>query len=269
MGTRVSRIRFENVSKVFPRGNGAFAALEDVSFEVEDQEFVTIVGPSGCGKTTLMRMVAGLERPTVGSVLVGDRPVRGPGPDRAVVFQQFALFPWKTVGQNIAFGLKSKGVSRRKQVELVADYLKLMKLEGTEDSYPYQLSGGMQQRVAIARSYAIEPEVLLMDEPFGALDAQTRTIMQEELIRITAANPRTVLFITHSVEDRGVESPSGPSVRDHRRKRRAGTGRVVSARHRGRDGDTGLRASPRTGVEVAPRTDGRSERVAKIPGRKR
>jgi NitT/TauT family transport system ATP-binding protein len=201
MGTRVSRIRFENVSKLFPRGNGAVAALEEVSFDVADQEFVTIVGPSGCGKTTLMRMVAGLETPTLGSVLVGDRPVRGPGPDRAVVFQQFALFPWKTVGENIAFGLKSKGVSRRKQIELIAHYLKLMKLKGTETSYPHQLSGGMQQRVAIARSYAIEPEVLLMDEPFGALDAQTRTIMQEELIRITAANPRTVLFITHSVEE--------------------------------------------------------------------
>jgi NitT/TauT family transport system ATP-binding protein len=107
MGTRVSRIRFDNVSKLFPRGNGAITALEDVSFEVADQEFVTIVGPSGCGKTTLMRMVAGLETPTLGSVLVGDRPVRGPGPDRAVVFQQFALFPWKTVSENIAFGLKS------------------------------------------------------------------------------------------------------------------------------------------------------------------
>jgi NitT/TauT family transport system ATP-binding protein len=197
----VSRIRFENVSKLFPRGNGTTTALEDVSFEVADQEFVTIVGPSGCGKTTLMRMVAGLEMPTLGSVLVGGRPVRGPGPDRAVVFQQFALFPWKTVAQNIAFGLKSKRVPRHKQTELIAHYLKLMNLEGTEDSYPHQLSGGMQQRVAIARSYAIEPEVLLMDEPFGALDAQTRTIMQEELIRITAANPRTVLFITHSVEE--------------------------------------------------------------------
>src|SRR6202007_808487 len=201
MGTRVSRIRFENVSKVFPRGNGSITALEDVSFEVADQEFVTIVGPSGCGKTTLMRLGAGLEMPTGGSVLVGDRTVRGPGPDRAVVFQQFALFPWKTVGQNIAFGLKSKGVPWRKQLELVASYLKLMKLEGTEDSYPHQLSGGMQQRVAIARSYAIEPEVLLMDEPFGALDAQTRIEMQEELIRLARRNPRTVLFITHSVEE--------------------------------------------------------------------
>src|SRR5215475_247164 len=132
MGTRVSRIRFDNVSKVFPRGNGSITALEDVSFEVADQEFVTIVGPSGCGKTTLMRMVAGLELPSVGSVLVGDRPVRGPGPDRAVVFQQFALFPWKTVGENIAFGLKSKGILRSKRAELIAHYLKLMNLEGTE-----------------------------------------------------------------------------------------------------------------------------------------
>jgi NitT/TauT family transport system ATP-binding protein len=118
----VSRIRFENVSKLFPRGNGTTTALEDVSFEVADQEFVTIVGPSGCGKTTLMRMVAGLEMPTLGSVLVGGRPVRGPGPDRAVVFQQFALFPWKTVAQNIAFGLKSKRVPRHKQTELIAHF---------------------------------------------------------------------------------------------------------------------------------------------------
>src|SRR6516165_12120993 len=151
MGTCVSRIRFDNVSKLFQRGNGTIAVLEDVSFEVEDQEFVTIVGPSGCGKTTLMRMVAGLETPTLGSVLVGDRPVRGPGPDRAVVFQQFALFPWKTVGENIAFGLKSKRVTRRKQIELVAHYLQLIKLEGTADSYPHQLSGGIQQHVAIDR----------------------------------------------------------------------------------------------------------------------
>ena len=197
----MSSIRFDRVSKVFPRGNSHFTAIDSVSFQVEEKEFVAIVGPSGCGKTTLMRMVAGLETPTSGAILVQDRPVRGPGPDRAVVFQQFALFPWKTVRENIVFGLRSKGASRHEQDAAVARYLQLMNMVGTEDSYPHQLSGGMQQRVAIARSYAIDPEVLLMDEPFGALDAQTRTLMQEELIRITKVNPRTVLFITHSVEE--------------------------------------------------------------------
>src|SRR3974377_1817954 len=130
MGTLVSRIRFDNVSKLFSRGNGAITALEDVSFEVADQEFVTIVGPSGCGKTTLMRMGAGLETPTLGSVLVGDRPVRGPGPDRAVVFQQFALFPWKSVADNIAFGLRNQGVSASTRRERVSAVIKLMGLEG-------------------------------------------------------------------------------------------------------------------------------------------
>jgi NitT/TauT family transport system ATP-binding protein len=146
-------------------------------------------------------MAAGLEAPSSGIVRVGGRPVNGPGADRAVVFQQFALFPWKTVRENIAFGLKCKGMPRAKRDELALHYLELMGMSGTEDNYPHQLSGGMQQRVAIARSYAIEPQVLLMDEPFGSLDAQTRTLMQEELIRISRVNPRTVLFITHGVEE--------------------------------------------------------------------
>ncbi len=149
----------------------------------------------------MLRMAAGLEIPSSGIVRVGGRPVNGPGADRAVVFQQFALFPWKTVRENIAFGLKCKGMPRAKRDELALHYLELMGMTGTEDNYPHQLSGGMQQRVAIARSYAIEPEVLLMDEPFGSLDAQTRTLMQEELIRISRVNPRTVLFITHGVEE--------------------------------------------------------------------
>jgi NitT/TauT family transport system ATP-binding protein len=172
-----------------------------VTLDVREKEFVAIVGPSGCGKTTLMRMAAGLEFPTSGTVAVGGRAVTGPGPDRAVVFQQFALFPWKTVRDNIAFGLKCKGASRAEQDDAVRKYLELMGMQGTEESFPHQLSGGMQQRVAIARSYAIDPDVLLMDEPFGALDAQTRTVMQEELIRLSRFNPRTVLFITHSVDE--------------------------------------------------------------------
>ena len=194
-------IAFKDVTKEFPRGGGTFTALQMVTLDVAEKEFVAIVGPSGCGKTTLMRMAAGLDFPTSGSVAVAGRTVTGPGPDRAVVFQQFALFPWKTVRDNIAFGLKCKGASRRDQDEAVRKYLELMGMQGTEDSFPHQLSGGMQQRVAIARSYAIDPDVLLMDEPFGALDAQTRTVMQEELIRLSRVNPRTVLFITHSVDE--------------------------------------------------------------------
>jgi NitT/TauT family transport system ATP-binding protein len=197
----MSDIVFDRISKLFPRGGSQFAALADVSLKIPDKQFLAIVGPSGCGKTTLLRMAAGLESPSSGSVQVGGRPVNGPGADRAVVFQQFALFPWKTVRENIAFGLKCKGVPRAKRDQVALDYLELMGMVGTQDNYPHQLSGGMQQRVAIARSYAIEPEVLLMDEPFGSLDAQTRTLMQEELIRISRVNPRTVLFITHGVEE--------------------------------------------------------------------
>ncbi len=195
-------IRFEGVGKAFPtRAGREFVALRDVTLTVEEREFVAVVGPSGSGKTTLMRMAAGLDHPTSGRVLVGGRAVTHPGPDRAVVFQQFALFPWKTVRDNIAFGLRCQRAPRARQDEVVARYLKLMSMEGTEDRFPHQLSGGMQQRVAIARSYAIEPDVLLMDEPFGALDAQTRTVMQEELIRLSRREPRTVLFITHAVEE--------------------------------------------------------------------
>jgi NitT/TauT family transport system ATP-binding protein len=172
-----------------------------VSFAVADREFVAIVGPSGCGKTTCLRMAAGLEFPTSGSVTVGGRPVAAPGPDRAVVFQQFALFPWKTVYANIDFGLRGKAMPAAARRKRIAALVALMGLQGHESAYPHQLSGGMQQRVAIARSYGLDPDVLLMDEPFGALDAQTRVVMQEELIRLARVNPRTVLFITHAVEE--------------------------------------------------------------------
>jgi NitT/TauT family transport system ATP-binding protein len=196
----MSRIEFTDVTRQFDRAGIPFVA-GGVSIEVREREFVAIVGPSGCGKTTLLRMAAGLDFPTSGQVTVAGAPVLGPGPDRAVVFQQFALLPWKTVRENIAFGLKCRGETRATQEEAVQSYLELMGLQGTADSYPHQLSGGMQQRVAIARSYAIDPAVLLMDEPFGALDAQTRTVMQEELVKLARVNPRTVLFITHSVEE--------------------------------------------------------------------
>jgi NitT/TauT family transport system ATP-binding protein len=198
----MSAISFLEVVRSFDRvGDQPIVALDRVSLAVSEREFVAIVGPSGCGKTTLLRLAAGLDFPTAGRVLVGDREVHAPGPDRAVVFQQFALFPWKTVRENIGFGLKCRGTSAKEREAAVRHYIEVMGLGGHEDSYPHQLSGGMQQRVAIARSYVLEPDVLLMDEPFGALDAQTRIEMQEELIRLARVNPRTVLFITHSVEE--------------------------------------------------------------------
>jgi ABC-type nitrate/sulfonate/bicarbonate transport system ATPase subunit len=197
----MSSIRFEEVTRVFERKAGSYKALEPVTLTIADREFVVIVGPSGCGKTTLLRMAAGLDFPSSGRVFVGDNPIKGPGPDRAVVFQQFALFPWKTVSENIGFGLRCRRSPKAQRKTLVDKFVRLMGLADHEDAYPHQLSGGMQQRVAIARAYAVEPGVLLMDEPFGSLDAQTRVEMQVELIRVTRAQPRTVLFITHSVEE--------------------------------------------------------------------
>jgi NitT/TauT family transport system ATP-binding protein len=197
----MGNIVLDKVSHTFQRDGKDFLALDNVSFTVADKEFVAVVGPSGCGKTTCLRLAAGLELASTGNVTVGGKRVRSPGPDRAVVFQQFALFPWKTVQENIAFGLRSLRVPREEAAERVARNLKLMGLEAYASAYPHQLSGGMQQRVAIARAYVLNPEVLLMDEPFGALDAQTRTVMQEELLRVGRANPRTVMFITHAVDE--------------------------------------------------------------------
>jgi NitT/TauT family transport system ATP-binding protein len=197
----VSDIVFDRVARHFQRNGVDLPAVDDVTFEVRAREFVAIVGPSGCGKTTCLRMAAGLEFPTSGSVTVGGRPVTGPGPDRSVVFQQFALFPWKTVVENIDFGLRAIGVEPSERRARVERYVELMGLQGYESAFPHQLSGGMQQRVAIARSYALDPGVLLMDEPFGSLDAQTRVVMQEELVKLARVSPRTVLFITHAVEE--------------------------------------------------------------------
>ena len=197
----MSDIRFSGVTRVFQRDGREFPTLAGIDLAVADREFVAIVGPSGCGKTTCLRMAAGLEFPTTGTVAVGGRIVESPGPERAVVFQQFALFPWKSVWDNIDFGRKCKGepgAGRRARIEQI---IGVMGLQGYESAFPHQLSGGMQQRVAIARAYVLEPDVLLMDEPFGALDAQTRTVMQEELVRLARVNPRTVLFITHAVDE--------------------------------------------------------------------
>ena len=197
----MSNIVFDRVGRRFRRNGQDVPAVDEVSFEVRAKEFVAIVGPSGCGKTTCLRMAAGLEFPTSGSVTVAGKRVSGPGPDRSVVFQQFALFPWKTVVENIDFGLRAAGVEAQERRARVERHIELMVLQGYESSFPHQLSGGMQQRVAIARSYVLDPAVLLMDEPFGALDAQTRVVMQEELIKLARISPRTVLFITHSVEE--------------------------------------------------------------------
>jgi NitT/TauT family transport system ATP-binding protein len=197
----MATIRFENIYKSFETAAKPITVLQDISLEINDQEFVAIVGPSGCGKTTLMRMVAGFEFPTSGRVSVENKTITEPGPDRAVVFQQFALFPWKTVRENIELGLRNKNIPANQRDVDIAKVLKLMNLEPYANAFPHQLSGGMQQRVAIARAYVLEPQVLLMDEPFGALDAQTRVIMQEELVRLARVQPRTVLFITHSVEE--------------------------------------------------------------------
>jgi NitT/TauT family transport system ATP-binding protein len=197
----MSAIQFEDVSRRFERDGKTLPAVEHVNLTVADKEFVALVGPSGCGKTTCLRMAAGFEVPTAGRVLVGGVQVPGPGPDRAVVFQQFALFPWKNVEDNIAFGVRNKNMVAEERRRRVAEVIKLMGLESYETAFPHQLSGGMQQRVAIARAYVLDPQVLLMDEPFGALDAQTRIVMQEELVRIARVNPRTVLFITHAVEE--------------------------------------------------------------------
>ena len=197
----MSNILFERVGRRFRRDGHDVPAIDEVSFEVRAREFVAVVGPSGCGKTTCLRMAAGLEFPTSGSVTVGGKPVLGPGPDRSVVFQQFALFPWKTVVENIDFGLRAARVAPQERRTRIERHIELMGLQGYESAFPHQLSGGMQQRVAIARSYVLDPDVLLMDEPFGALDAQTRTVMQEELIKLARVSPRTVLFITHAVDE--------------------------------------------------------------------
>ena len=197
----MSSIQFSNIARTFMRDGKPVAIIDDFNLEVQDKEFVAIVGPSGCGKTTCMRMAAGLDFPSGGSLLVSGKPVTQPGPDRAVVFQQFALFPWKTVYDNIDFGLRAKHWPEAQRRDVITRYIALMNLQGYESAYPHQLSGGMQQRVAIARAYALDPDVLLMDEPFGALDAQTRVVMQEELVKLARKNPRTVLFITHAVEE--------------------------------------------------------------------
>jgi NitT/TauT family transport system ATP-binding protein len=196
------KLLIEGVSRVFrgPRGTET-VALAPTDLSVAANDFITILGPSGCGKSTLLRIVAGLDSPSAGRVLLNGRVVGGPGPDRGMVFQSYTLFPWLTVAQNIAFGLRERNVPALRQAEIVDAYIQRMGLRGFESHLPRQLSGGMQQRTAIARALANDPDILLMDEPFGALDNQTRALMQELLLDIWERDRKTVLFVTHDIEE--------------------------------------------------------------------
>ena len=195
------KIALEGVGKTFSLGRERFVALDDVSLEIADNEFVTVVGPSGCGKSTLLNILAGLEEPDEGRALVDGAEVAGPGPDRGVIFQQYALFPWLTVRGNVEFGLKIAGVPGDERRRRAAHFIDVVGLSEFADVLPKALSGGMRQRCAIARAYAVNPAILLMDEPFGALDALTRVKLQDQLLSAWDRERRTVLFITHDVDE--------------------------------------------------------------------
>ena len=196
------QIVVDKVSHMYRPANGrAVLALEDISLDVRPQEFLALLGPSGCGKSTLLYLIGGFIPIETGGIHVGGKPVTKPGPDRGIVFQHFALFPWKTVRGNILYGLERQGMPKEEREKRAMDFIELVGLAGFEDSYPSQLSGGMKQRTAIARTLAFDPKILLMDEPFGALDAQTRGLMQSELLRIWQRTPKTVIFVTHDVQE--------------------------------------------------------------------
>ena len=195
-------IAIDTVSKEFEtKGGKRHLAIADIALDIADGEFVSILGPSGCGKSTLLYIVGGFVPPSSGAVMVGGKPVTGPGPDRGPVFQEFVLFPWKTVLGNVMYGMQQQGVSKAEARARAAELLAMVHLEGYENFYPKELSGGMKQRVAIARTLAYRPSILLMDEPFGALDAHTRTRLQNDLTEIWERDRKTVLFVTHSVEE--------------------------------------------------------------------
>lgn len=196
-----AKISVQSVTKIFPLKNEDFVALDRVSLDIHDNEFVTVVGPSGCGKSTLMNILAGLEQPTGGRALVDGSEVSSPGPERGVIFQQYALFPWLTVRKNVEFGLKVAGLPTRERKERANHFIRMVGLEQFADALPKMLSGGMKQRCAIARAYAVNPSILLMDEPFGALDALTRVKLQEQLLDTWSREKRTVMFITHDVDE--------------------------------------------------------------------
>jgi NitT/TauT family transport system ATP-binding protein len=197
-----AQIVIEGVNHVYrPPSGRPVLALEDVSLSVAEREFLALLGPSGCGKSTLLYLLGGFLPTEKGNILIEGKPVGAPGPDRGIVFQHFALFPWKTVRSNILYGLERMGLERNEREKRAQSFIDLVGLTGFEDSYPSQLSGGMKQRTAIARTLAFDPKILLMDEPFGALDAQTRSLMQEELLSIWQRTPKTVIFVTHDVQE--------------------------------------------------------------------
>ena len=195
------KVSIQGIEKKYNTRKGEVVALNGVNFDIKENEFICVIGPSGCGKSTLLNIIAGLLEPTAGQILVDGKPIQGTGTDRGVVFQQYALFPWLTVKKNVEFGLKLKGLSKDECDSIAMKYLKMVELEKFADSYPKELSGGMKQRVAIARAYAMNPEVLLMDEPFGALDAQTRTQLQTELLKAWQEENKTCFFVTHDIEE--------------------------------------------------------------------
>lgn len=194
-------LRVRGVSRTFASRQGRTVALSATDLDVAENDFITILGPSGCGKSTLLRIVAGLDAPSSGEVLLDGRRVEGPGADRGMVFQSYTLFPWLTVLDNVCFGLRERGLPRAQQVEAARDFIARVGLSGFENHYPKQLSGGMQQRTALARALANGPRMLLMDEPFGALDHQTRELMQELLLGLWEAERKTVLFVTHDIDE--------------------------------------------------------------------
>ncbi|MGE8538556.1 MAG: ABC transporter ATP-binding protein [Acinetobacter sp.] len=201
-------LKMDHIRKEFPAKSSSskqlsapFVAVENVTLDIQQGEFVSIVGPSGCGKSTLLDLIAGLTRPSSGQILLNGKEITRPGLDRGIVFQQYALYPWLNALQNIEFGLEAKGVDKKTRRQKAQYYLELVGLAGFEQHFPNELSGGMKQRVAIARSLAYEPEILLMDEPFAALDAQTRETLQEELLNIWRTSKATIIFITHSIDE--------------------------------------------------------------------
>lgn len=197
-----NKIRVDGVSRHFSSGQGGqLAALENINLEVFPGEFLCIVGPSGCGKSTLLHLIAGLDRPSTGEIWIDGRKVQGPGPDRILLFQELGLFPWLTARENVEFGLRQKGIDRRERYERARYYLDLVHLSQFEEHHPHQLSGGMKQRVALARALAMQPDVLLMDEPFAALDAQTRDLLHDELERVWRETGQTIIFVTHNVRE--------------------------------------------------------------------
>ena len=203
MTEQKTKIVCNDVSKTFlvPGQEQLLHVLNKVTLSVRENEFLVILGPGQCGKTVLLNCIAGLIEPTKGEILINDKPIDGPGPDRAMVFQRYALFPWKTVEANVAYGLAVRGVPAKQRIEMAHKYIELVGLSGFEKAYPEQLSGGMKQRVGIARAYCNNPDILLMDEPFGALDAQTRYAMEKELRTIWEKEKRTVIFVTNNIEE--------------------------------------------------------------------